>query len=65
LKQAQAEIKALRKAAWQAQVDYERKQEAMWRKKAEDELKRKKEVIMIMMAVVPGCLFVQRQQAGM
>ncbi|GAX77970.1 hypothetical protein CEUSTIGMA_g5412.t1 [Chlamydomonas eustigma] len=43
LERTQAEMEVLRKAAWQAQVDYERKQEAKRRKKSEDELRRKKE----------------------
>ncbi|GIL92240.1 hypothetical protein Vretimale_18469 [Volvox reticuliferus] len=40
---AAAEMEALRRAAWQAQVEYERKQEAKRRQQREEEAKRKKE----------------------
>ncbi|KAG2492307.1 hypothetical protein HYH03_009261 [Edaphochlamys debaryana] len=40
---AAEEMEALRKAAWQAQVDYERRQEAKRRQAREEEAKRKKE----------------------
>ncbi len=37
-------MEALRKAAWLAQVEYDRKQEAKRRKKAEEQARRRKEV---------------------
>ncbi|GLI61511.1 hypothetical protein VaNZ11_003891 [Volvox africanus] len=40
---AAAEMEALRRAAWQAQMEYERKQEAKRRQQREEEAKRKKE----------------------
>ncbi|GLC46364.1 IQ motif and ankyrin repeat domain-containing protein 1 [Pleodorina starrii] len=40
---AAAEMEQLRRAAWQAQVEYERKQEAKRRQQREEEAKRKKE----------------------
>ena len=52
LAQAEAEMEALRKAAWQAQVDYERKQEAKRRKKAEEEARKKKEVAALTKAML-------------
>ena len=44
LAKAEIETAELRKKAWQAQVEYDRRQEAKRRKKAEEESKRRKEV---------------------
>ncbi len=41
---AAAEMEALRRAAWEAQVDYERKQEAKRRQQREEEARRRMEV---------------------
>jgi hypothetical protein len=55
-KEAEEEMERLRKAAWQAQVDYDRKQEEKRRKKAEEESRRKKEEAFLTKALLE-CAF--------
>lgn len=51
-KEAEVQMEKLRKAAWQVQVEYDRKQEEKMRKKAEEESKRKKEEAFITKALL-------------